>query len=194
MRADAQANRQELLDAAWKLFSEHGLKVSLRTVAQEAQVGIATLYRHFPSREDLLRAVVEAVADRVRAITARWRGVWDEGPDQAWVGLAHELAGLGVGALAAQIASTVLESEALEDEVAAHRTLVFSEMADVLALAQEAGLVASDVQAPNFLVGLGAITRPLPPQADEMLPGQVTWLVGVYLRGLRPSPQGAEGH
>jgi AcrR family transcriptional regulator len=59
-RADSARNRQLLIDAAKAGFSEVGLNVSLEEIARRADVGIGTLYRHFPSRE----AVVEAVYRR----------------------------------------------------------------------------------------------------------------------------------
>ncbi|MEV5691327.1 TetR/AcrR family transcriptional regulator [Micromonospora globbae] len=55
-RADAQRNRQRLLDAAVRAFSQGGPHVTLESVAREAGVGIGTLYRHFPTREALVEA------------------------------------------------------------------------------------------------------------------------------------------
>jgi AcrR family transcriptional regulator len=59
-RADSSRNRQLLIDAAKAGFSEVGLNLSLEEIARRADVGIGTLYRHFPSRE----AIVEAVYRR----------------------------------------------------------------------------------------------------------------------------------
>jgi len=59
-RADSSRNRQLLIDASKAGFSEVGLNVSLEEIARRANVGIGTLYRHFPSRE----AIVEAVYRR----------------------------------------------------------------------------------------------------------------------------------
>jgi AcrR family transcriptional regulator len=56
-RADAERNRQKLLEAARAAFAAHGAGVSLEEVARSAGVGIGTLYRHFPNRDDLLREV-----------------------------------------------------------------------------------------------------------------------------------------
>lgn len=55
-RADARANRAALLASAARLFSEHGGDVPLETVARDAGVSIATLYRHFSGREALVAA------------------------------------------------------------------------------------------------------------------------------------------
>ncbi len=56
LRADAQRNRERLLDAAVRTFAHDGPNVTLDAIAKEAGVGIGTLYRHFPSRESLVEA------------------------------------------------------------------------------------------------------------------------------------------
>ena len=65
-RADAQRNQQTLLDAAASLFITSGVEVPIRDIAAQAGVGTATIYRHFPTRADLIVAVyrhqVEACA------------------------------------------------------------------------------------------------------------------------------------
>ncbi|WP_063058233.1 TetR/AcrR family transcriptional regulator [Nocardia sienata] len=56
-RRDAAANKERILTAAADAFRHHGLSVDMRAVAAAAGVGIGTLYRHFPTREDLVRAI-----------------------------------------------------------------------------------------------------------------------------------------
>src|ERR1700728_544525 len=56
-RADAVRNRERVLEAAKTVFSAGGPDASLEAVAKRAGVGIGTLYRHFPTREDLFAAV-----------------------------------------------------------------------------------------------------------------------------------------
>ena len=56
LRADARRNREELLNAARDVYAEHGINAPMATVARRAGVGVATLYRHFPTRDDLARA------------------------------------------------------------------------------------------------------------------------------------------
>jgi AcrR family transcriptional regulator len=56
LRADAQRNRDRLLDAAVRAFSQKGPEVTLDAIAKDAGVGIGTLYRHFPTREALIEA------------------------------------------------------------------------------------------------------------------------------------------
>ena len=56
-RADAARNREQLLATASRVFATPGVETSMRAIAREAGVGIATLYRHFPTREALVEAV-----------------------------------------------------------------------------------------------------------------------------------------
>ena len=66
-RADARRNEQALLDAAAEVFIESGVEAPVRAIAARAGVGMGTIYRHFPTRADLIIAVyrhqVEACAD-----------------------------------------------------------------------------------------------------------------------------------
>jgi AcrR family transcriptional regulator len=59
LRADAQLNRDRILSAAGALFAERGLGVPLEEIARHAGVGVATLYRRFPTRADLAAAAFE---------------------------------------------------------------------------------------------------------------------------------------
>ncbi|MGE4427326.1 MAG: TetR/AcrR family transcriptional regulator, partial [Solirubrobacteraceae bacterium] len=68
LRADARRNRDRLLEVARAAFLEHGVEGSLEEIARRAGVGVGTLYRHFPSREDLLRAVL---ADSFESLVER---------------------------------------------------------------------------------------------------------------------------
>jgi AcrR family transcriptional regulator len=67
MRADAERNRERVLDAAREVFAEQGLDASTNEVARRAGVGIATLFRRFPTREELVEAVF---AGKMSAYTA----------------------------------------------------------------------------------------------------------------------------
>jgi AcrR family transcriptional regulator len=76
LRADAQRNRDRLLDAAVRAFSGEGPEATLDAIAKDAGVGIGTLYRHFPTREALVEAayrnelarLCDAVPDLLRAM------------------------------------------------------------------------------------------------------------------------------
>jgi AcrR family transcriptional regulator len=68
LRADARRNRDRLLAAAHQAFRRDGVSASLDDVARSAGVGIGTLYRHFPAREDLIAALVNTDLERVAAL------------------------------------------------------------------------------------------------------------------------------
>lgn len=68
LRRDAARNRSELLAAAGRAFVERGVDASLEQIAQDAGVAVGTLYRHFPTRADLVVAVYE---DKIGAFLAR---------------------------------------------------------------------------------------------------------------------------
>ncbi|WP_055482514.1 TetR/AcrR family transcriptional regulator [Sphaerimonospora mesophila] len=73
-RADARRNERALLDAAAAVFVTSGVEAPIRDIAAEAGVGTATIYRHFPTRADLIIAVyrhqIEALADAGPALLA----------------------------------------------------------------------------------------------------------------------------
>ena len=67
LRADAERNRQRVLSAARQVFAEQGLDASTNEIARRAGVGVATLFRRFPTRDDLVGA---AFADKMSAYAA----------------------------------------------------------------------------------------------------------------------------
>jgi len=80
-RSDVRRNRERLVAAARELFATAGLDVPAREVARNAGVGVGTLYRHFPTREDLVDAVLEdsfqqliGIAEAALAEADPWRG------------------------------------------------------------------------------------------------------------------------
>ena len=83
LRADAQRNRDAVIAAARKLFAEHGNDAQMDDIAAGRKVGVGTVYRHFPTKDDLLLALIEkrfealseraaqAVAEAARATPGR---------------------------------------------------------------------------------------------------------------------------
>lgn len=63
MRADAMKNYEHILEVANVVVTEHGVDASLRDIARRAGVGLGTLYRHFPTREALLEALLRSSFD-----------------------------------------------------------------------------------------------------------------------------------
>lgn len=71
MRADAQRNRDRIVEVAREVFREQGYDASLDLVAKRAGVGAGTLYRHFPTRENLIDAIMQSWVDRVDEATEK---------------------------------------------------------------------------------------------------------------------------
>jgi AcrR family transcriptional regulator len=65
MRADARRNRAKVIDAAENMFADVGLGAPMEDVARHAGVGVGTIYRHFPTKELLIEAIVERRFDRL---------------------------------------------------------------------------------------------------------------------------------
>lgn len=87
-RSDARRNRERLVAAARELFASAGLDVPAREVAGQAGVGVGTLYRHFPTRDDLVDAVLgEAFESFVGAAEA---AVADPDPWRGFTGFVEE--------------------------------------------------------------------------------------------------------
>jgi AcrR family transcriptional regulator len=71
-RADAQRNRERILEIAKKAFTQNGANVILDDVARQAGIGPGTLYRHFPTREALLEAVYRTEVEKLAAAERRF--------------------------------------------------------------------------------------------------------------------------
>jgi AcrR family transcriptional regulator len=84
LRADARRNRQAVVTAAKKLFADQGLDAQIPDVARTAKVGVGTVYRHFPTKDDLIAALAaerfERLAEKAREdLEAEdpWQGLCD---------------------------------------------------------------------------------------------------------------------
>src|SRR5450755_2560206 len=66
-RADAQRNRESVLESAKQAFTRHGANASLDDIARDAGVGAGTLYRHFPTRDALIEAVYRTEVEKLAA-------------------------------------------------------------------------------------------------------------------------------
>jgi len=155
LRADAQRNRDKLLDVAVRAFSRDGPDVTLDAIAKDAGVGIGTLYRHFPSREALVEAayrnelarLCDAVPDLLR----------DAPPDEAmrrWMDrfVAYMTTKRGMaGALRAVIASG-------GNPFAQSRERLVAAITALLAAGARAGTLRSDVAPVDVLTSLSGIS------------------------------------
>jgi AcrR family transcriptional regulator len=90
MRKDAQANRARLLEAADRMFREHGTHVSVGEIAAAAGIGRGTLFRNFPNKEALIAAIL---VERISEAIQYGRRLLEEDPDDAEVAFTY-VAGL----------------------------------------------------------------------------------------------------
>jgi AcrR family transcriptional regulator len=153
LRSDAERNRRRLLDAAQALFRERGLDVGVAEIASRAGVGRGTLFRNFPTKQDLIAAIV---IDRMNEATEYGRTLLDApDPAKALFGYLEDVAGrqqVDRGLFEA-VADTFLANEEIR---AAHAEIVGS-LDDLLARAKEAGAVRSDVGPMDVLMLLKGV-------------------------------------
>ncbi len=153
LRADAERNRRRLLDAAEALFSERGLDVGVAEIAERAGVGRGTLFRNYPSKEDLIAAIV---IERMNDASEYGRTLLDA-PDAGEVlfGFLEEIVGRQQldRCLFDAVADTFLANEEIR---AAHAEIV-GVLDELLTRAREAGVVRSDVGAMDVLMLLKGV-------------------------------------
>ncbi|MFE9425525.1 TetR/AcrR family transcriptional regulator [Kitasatospora sp. NPDC006697] len=148
MRADARRNYERLLSAAAEVFAERGEGASMDMVAKRAGVGPGTLYRHFPTREDLVVAVyrggLEETAARARELLAELPPGRALG---AWMGVmaAHWRA---CGELKTLMGVILAEDEGLREDC---HSLMFDASDALLADARAAGTVREDLCSAELL-------------------------------------------
>jgi AcrR family transcriptional regulator len=177
LRADAARNRARVLEVAYEMFAAEGLAVPIDEIARRAGVGAGTVYRHFPTKEDLFRAVIE---DRISHIVDDGRAqlatgnpgevlftflrsmVLQWGADR---GLADALAGVGID---------------IKDAVPEAEEAFLGLLGELLRAAQMAGTVRRDVDVSDvkaIVVGCQAMQAYTPDAAQR--------LTEVVLDGLR---------
>lgn len=148
MRADAQRNRERLLAAARAAFARAGVETSLDDIARDANVGSGTLYRHFPTREALVAAVLDDRYEALAAEAARLQAEHSPGEALvAWLKLFvnHLMTYRG---LAASVA-TVLHDETSPLYSACHAMRAAAY--ELVATAQRGGAVRDDIDASQVL-------------------------------------------
>src|SRR5919106_3654759 len=86
LRADAARNRMRILDMARQAFAKRGLDAPLEQIARDAGLAIGTLYRHFPRRDDLIKAAFEAELEEYERLAQQARAT-----DDPWLGFSSFL-------------------------------------------------------------------------------------------------------
>jgi AcrR family transcriptional regulator len=171
MRADARKNYSHLLAVARDVITEHGADASLRDIARRADVGLGTLYRHFPTREALLEALLRASLDTLTQKAGELET--SNSADEAlvlWfreaVAFTHSYSGV-VALMAAALADP-------DSALHASCTTVRSAGARLLLRAQAEGMARADVDGADLLALVSALAwlsdQPsFAPRADHLV-------------------------
>jgi AcrR family transcriptional regulator len=181
LRADAERNRRRVLDAARQVFADEGLTVGVDAVARAAGVGVGTLYRRFPTKQDLLAAVIEdgvcRLADEVEEL---------ERIEDPWESFAA-----AVGAFAGTIArdrgfyEVIHGTPELVPVAVESKERLQAALDRVLRRAQKAGVVRGDV-VPDDIGALSMVAARLSRWRLEAQPELWRRYLGLTLDGLRP--------
>jgi AcrR family transcriptional regulator len=94
LRADARRNLERVLDAATEVFAASGPDVSIDEIARAAGVGHGTVFRRFPTKDDLMYAVIERHVAQMCAFAAE--ALESDDPGEAFFGFAHRVAELAM--------------------------------------------------------------------------------------------------
>ena len=152
-RADARRNEQTLLEAAAALFVTSGVEVPVRDIAAKAGVGTGTIYRHFPTRADLIIAVyrhqVEACAEAGPVLLASSTSPYTA--LRQWINLFVDFLVTKHG-LAAVLQPNNASFEALHAYFLERLVPVCTQL---LGAAAEAGEIRSDIKAIELMRGVG---------------------------------------
>lgn len=174
-RADAQRNYDKLLVAARQAFTEADTNTSLEDIARRAGVGIGTLYRHFPTRQNLIEAVY---VDEVEALS---RSAGDAAHLPPWDALTVWLRRfVDYVATKQALINELFADGGSTDVFASCRSTLYGAGMPLLTRAQEAGVVRGDIDITDVLHLVSGIAKP--PSAD---PQQTERLLAVALDGLR---------
>jgi AcrR family transcriptional regulator len=177
-RVDAQRNVDALLEAAKTVFDTTGVDAPVKEIAQEAGVGVGTLYRHFPRRADLVKAVVESRIDALAECGPQLAATHD--PETALVQWLHRYTAL-LGTKRG-LASALHSGDPTFDGLRDHFHARLEPTADALLhAAVSAGAIRRDVSARELLRAIALLCLPL--SDDDPVPDP--HMVEVFIDGLR---------
>jgi AcrR family transcriptional regulator len=180
-RADARRNRERIVDAARDLFAECGHATQMDDVARRAQVGVGTVYRHFPTKTALIGELLATKFRHHAEIARRWAAV-DDGWE-AFEGFLRETFGsIAKDATLQQRVTWVDDSEvlALAD---VERRAVTEVLDEIIRRAQAQGRMRADFSVqdiPALMCAVGAVMA-----AQSRMPMHADRFVELVIDGLR---------
>jgi AcrR family transcriptional regulator len=182
LRADARRNRARILEAAERVFAEKGATASTEEIARAAGVGIGTLFRHFPTKEDLLQAVFVGRMNGLAEEAAILARAEDPGAAlSAFFRMAVEHAGVK-NAFAGMLAAAGVD---VRDATADARRDLRAALGALLAGAQNAGTARRELREEDLIALLAGASR-----AVEYADGDARSrhrILTVILDGIRPA-------
>lgn len=186
-RPDAQRNRERILRAAYAVFAESGVDAQMTDIAAAAGVGVATLYRNFRTKEDLVNALLHE--HFTRAVEVTRDAVQASDPWQGLVQFFRWLTSLQLEdrALSQFFAGRIEGSETLQAE----RTVMYDLLADVAQQAKEAGQLREDIQVSDLRTIMVSVALLAGTEFPDRI---IRRLVSVIIDGLRnPGHEVLEG-
>ena len=188
LRRDAERNRQRILEAASAAFAEDGLSVTLDEIARRAGVGVGTIYRRFPDKEQLIDALFEARMNEIAAEAEA--ALLDADP---WTGLVRFLeTATAQHACDRGFKEVALSGAHGRERVARARRLMFPLVSKLVARAQADGSLRDDVEPTDMpllqlmLGSLSECTREADPESWRRYLGIIT--DGLRTRRDGPTP------
>lgn len=182
-RADARANRVRILDVAEEVFGKGGESASTEQVARLAGVGIATVFRHFPTKAALLEAVLVRRFDRLREQAEALLSAAD--PGRAFLGFFRYLVADAPAKIG--IAEALLDADGEDGGEAAQASQELRRaFGALLQRAQQAGVIRDDVELPEVYALLVSVSR----TAAHEHPGEevTARVLTIVFDGLAPGP------
>lgn len=184
LRADAQRNREAILQAAEAEFRERGVEASIDSIAERAGVGVGTVYRNYATKDELMRAIVAAHVAPL--VAAAHEALADRDPGAAFIGFLRRMSSESCEfkALADSLAGAGFDVATAKQEQGAG---LIAAIRSLFARAQQAGAIRPDVTADD----LGALIAGLSATAHVTGdPRQVARCVELVCDGLRTPPAG----
>jgi AcrR family transcriptional regulator len=183
LRADAQRNRQRILDAARELFAQRGLGVTLNEIAHHAGVGVGTVYRRFPDKEQLVDSLFEQRLDDLADLMEA--AVQDPDP---WHGLCRFMTrALELQASDRAFKEIALGSEDTAQRGAQMRARMLPMATKLVRRAQEAGQLRTDL-APQDLPIMQLVLGTVIDTARDIEPELWRRYLELFLQGIRADP------
>jgi AcrR family transcriptional regulator len=186
-RADAVRNRDQLLAVATRVFMSADAEPSMRAIAREAGVGIATLYRHFPTRESLVDAVYQ---DQVARLTTGARELLDGYAPGVAMRRWMDLFGDWIAAKNGMLDTLLVMIESGEITHARTRTELLTAVTTILDAGRATGDLRPDVTAEDIAASLIGIFTVAPRSGRGADPDR---LLDLLMDGLRPPARRGDG-